>query len=377
MRIVFTQFAPPFEHGLSEVDYLAYDDWYARLRRHFAARGDEVAFVSQTLRRERLHLSWQGYQAYFFPVVNPGERQHDGRLWYRSPEAESWLESFQPDILHVVGTGTEMAPRFLQRARQAVAFLWERTMPSPTTLAWPEIALCDYFLQPNTLALQSALAAGLPAERLFLLPLGADTDTFRPLELPRRYDLVSSGNLSSQKQYHHVQRLVQEHRLSWLHAGGYVKGRPYSRWQDLLYSHNMRRLGLLRGLKRSRDGLVASARFSHDRMPEVYNQGRLLVHPSVKEGTARAVQEALACATPVVGLRQTLPWVEPEFGLVVDTIEELGQAVLALLADPQRLAAMGRAGREWLLKNHSFAQLAAFVENLHRLPKKRSMPGCV
>ncbi|MBF0176004.1 MAG: glycosyltransferase family 4 protein [Magnetococcales bacterium] len=371
MRIVFTQFAPPFEHGLDEIAYLRYDDWYAKLRRHFATLGHEVAFVSQTRRKQLLHLPWQGYQAFFFPVTNPKDRQHDGRLWYLSPEAETWLAAFQPDILHVVGTGTEMAPRFLQQAGNAVAFLWERTMLSTTTLAWPEMRLFDYFLLPNSQACQLAATAGMAKEHLFLLPLGTDTDTFHPLGQPRRYDLVSSGNLSSQKQYHRVQRIVLEHGLSWLHAGGYIKGKPYSRLNDLLHSHNMRKIGLFRGLKRSGDGKVASARFSHDRMPEVYNQGRLLVHPSLKEGAARAVQEALACATPVVGLRQALPWVEPEFGLLLDDVNELEGAILQLLADPPRLEAMGAAGRKWLQDNHAFTRLAAFVENLHGLGKRK------
>ncbi|MBF0427111.1 MAG: glycosyltransferase family 4 protein, partial [Magnetococcales bacterium] len=367
MRIAFTQFTPPFEHGLSETAYLAYDDWYAKLRRHFADQGHTVAFVSQTRRGELLQLSWQGYQALFFPVINPKDRQHDGRLWYQSPAAAAWLKQFQPDILHVVGTGSEMAVQVLREAGQAITFLWERTMPSAASLAWPEIACADYLLQPNALALQTALAAGLPRERLFLLPLGADTETFRPLDLPRRYDLVSSGNLSSQKQYRFVQQLVQKHNLSWLHAGGYVKGKPYRRLDDWLHSHHLRRIGLFRGLKQSPDGRVASARFSHQRMPEVYNQGQLLVHPSIKEGSARAVQEALACATPVVGLRQALPWVEPEFGLLLDSLDALEHTVRALLADRERLAAMGRAGRAWLLQNHSFAKLAARIEELHHL----------
>lgn len=368
MRIVFTQFTPPFEHGMSEEEYLRYDDWFAKLRRAFAAT-DEVVFLSLTKKKKLISLEWDNYLALFFPVDNPQEgRQREGRLWYTSQRACNWLREYRPDIVHVIGTGSEMAARVLETAADSLSFLWERCTVTDRTLASRELALCDYYVHPTQQSLERALPV-MSGDRLLLVPLGTDTETFRPLAVAKEFDIVSVGRLTPSKQFDALQRVVVKHNLSWLHAGGYVKGPPYGKWEDYRYSRHLQRLGLGRGPKRSASGKMVSGRFPHQEMPNVYNRARLMVHPSRGEGAARAVQEALACAVPVVVLKDVVPWVEADFGMALDDVSQLERSVMELLANAEHLQKMGERGRNWLIAHHAFNHLAETVRGYHDFPK--------
>ncbi len=96
-----------------------------------------------------------------------------------------------------------------------------------------------------------------------------------------------------------------------------------------------------------------------DRPEEVYAAADLLVMTSEAEGVPLAMLEALATRTPVVACRagsieEALP---EECGVLVepgpDEHVRLAQAILELLDDPQRMQAMGAAGRARIEENHS------------------------
>ena len=74
--------------------------------------------------------------------------------------------------------------------------------------------------------------------------------------------------------------------------------------------------------------------------------------------------EAAACGRPVVvgdsgGARESL--VDGETGILVDGRRSaaVADAVATLLADPARASAMGAAGRERVLRDHKWPQIAA------------------
>lgn len=108
-----------------------------------------------------------------------------------------------------------------------------------------------------------------------------------------------------------------------------------------------------------------------DDMPSVYQAASLVVLPSYREGLPKALLEAAACgkaivATDVPGCREI---VRPlRNGLLVPPrrADVLADAIGSLLADPQRRAAMGLAGREIVVREYSNARIADETIALYR-----------
>ena len=95
-----------------------------------------------------------------------------------------------------------------------------------------------------------------------------------------------------------------------------------------------------------------------------YERAELLVHPARWEGFGLALLEAMLSAKPVVATRvSSTPEIvaDGETGLLVpaDDAEALAEAVLALLGDPPRAAAMGEAGLARARSEFSVARMTA------------------
>jgi len=76
---------------------------------------------------------------------------------------------------------------------------------------------------------------------------------------------------------------------------------------------------------------------------------KLVIQKSLREGFGLVVAEALWKGTPVVAGRAggiPLQMADGTGGLLVDSVDECARAMLALLHDPARAAALGASGRE-------------------------------
>jgi glycogen(starch) synthase len=88
-----------------------------------------------------------------------------------------------------------------------------------------------------------------------------------------------------------------------------------------------------------------------EELPEIYRSGDIFVLPSRDEGMANALLEAMAAGLPVIGTRVAGTGevvIQGETGLLVapEDADALAAALTALIADPLRREAFGRAGRE-------------------------------
>jgi phosphatidylinositol alpha-1,6-mannosyltransferase len=119
-------------------------------------------------------------------------------------------------------------------------------------------------------------------------------------------------------------------------------------------------------------GVVAfSGQVAEDDLPRYYAAGDVFAMPCRTrlaglevEGWGNVFIEAAACGKPVVvgdsgGAREAL--VDGETGLLVDgtRVAAVAQAVGDLLADPDRARTMGAAGRERVLRDHTWPDIAA------------------
>jgi glycosyltransferase involved in cell wall biosynthesis len=106
---------------------------------------------------------------------------------------------------------------------------------------------------------------------------------------------------------------------------------------------------------------------SDEELVRLMGSAELACVPSLYEGFSLPTAELMACGTPLVVSRAgAIPEVVGPDGLCADLVtpgdvDELTRALAALLDDPERRAAMGRAGRQRVEENFSWRAVAVAV----------------
>lgn len=155
-----------------------------------------------------------------------------------------------------------------------------------------EYEACDAIVVPSTFARSTFEEQGTPAEKVHRVQFGVDLDLFRPIEAPRpsRFTVMFAGQIGVPKGIGYLlEALHDEARRGeldiWL-AGAIDPGvRPLLRRFEGAFRH----LGHVPRTK----------------LAAVYSQASVLVLPSVAEGMALVLAQAMACRLPVIATTNT------------------------------------------------------------------------
>jgi glycosyltransferase involved in cell wall biosynthesis len=120
-----------------------------------------------------------------------------------------------------------------------------------------------------------------------------------------------------------------------------------------------------------RDRFVLTGMVPPSRVPELTGAMDILVHPSRREGLARALPQAALAAKPAIaydidGNHEAMIDRETGFILPAFDIGKLSTSIAELVSDPARRAAMGVAGREFALKRFDVRVMIAELELLYQ-----------
>lgn len=204
-------------------------------------------------------------------------------------------------------------------------------------------------------------------DKIRIIPPGVDIHQFHPIPSPPEWDLFFLSVLDT---FHHYKGLdtllsalvIVKKTLPDVHAliGG---------TGDLL-SHYQRMANTL-GI---RDNVRFAGYIPHESLQKCYARSRMFVLPSsdpTLEGFGMVTLEAMACGRPVITTAVSGVAHEIErsgAGILVEPEdpEMLAGAILDLLHDEKKADAMGQAGRDLVVTQYRWEQIAGKIEGVYR-----------
>ena len=207
------------------------------------------------------------------------------------------------------------------------------------------VSVCDAMTQ-------QALAAGVGRPEQFLTVYsGMDAEAFLYPPSPRSDVRRALGLADDEVAFATVARLfeLKGHEDIVAVAADVLAANPKVRF--VWIGDGILRDRLVADLERRgiRDAFVLTGLVPPDRIPELLNAVDAVIHPSLREGLARVIPQALLVGRPVISydIDGASEVVLPETGILLKPrdLDGLRQAVLSLAASPATRAAMGREGR--------------------------------
>jgi len=264
---------------------------------------------------------------------------HSVFLW---PTYAAARAAEKAEIPYIVSPRGMLVPELIARKSRTVKNLWIRLFEQHTL--WHS-SIVHFTSQQER---EDARRTGVCIPGAVIIPNGVELSLERCTE--RGNDLLFLGRINWKKgldRLMEAMRLLPEARLT-------VAGNDEENYRTTLPElDNVRFVGPVSG----------------EAKQELLRRAAALVLPSYNENFGNSVLEAMAVGTPVV--------VTPEVGLAAEVERsgagivtpnepaQLATALRALLADPQRRAAMGRGGRAAVEARYSWERIAVQMEEVY------------
>lgn len=233
-----------------------------------------------------------------------------------------------------------------------------------------EYALADAISVPSQFVADSFVQMGVPRDKLFLNPYGARLERFHRVAKPdsASFTLIFVGQVGLRKGFLYL--LEAFGRLRHPHKKLKVIGAVLPEIQPLLDRYDLHQVEFL--------GPVPN-----DQLPHHYSTAHAMVLPSIEEGLAMVIGEALACGCPVIasehtGARDLFSEGVEGFIIPIRAVESLADRLQNLVDDEalrQRMseAALARVQSigGWDAYGDRWTQrLCAVEKNKHSAPKE-------
>jgi len=208
----------------------------------------------------------------------------------------------------------------------------------PRTIAREESEYeeADYITVPSSFVYRTFVEQGIPANKLRLLPYGVNLSRFQPVDKadPQRFDILFVGGMSLRKG---VQYLVQAYqKLKHPRKSLTFVGTPSLRLIEVLTA---------RGLW-PEDAIVLG-HIQQTKLKQIMGRSHVLVLPSIEEGLAMVMAQAMACACPVIasnhtGAEDLITNGLEGFVVPVRNVDALTEKLQLLADEPELRSVMGQ-----------------------------------
>jgi len=208
------------------------------------------------------------------------------------------------------------------------------------------------------------IGAGVPKNKIVYIPsFYIDLGTFKPLNLPKEYDIVFVGRLVKNKGVELLLEAIKfiVHRSSFMVKCLIVGDGPLRKvYEQRTMNHELKDNISFYGWAKDQQEIA-----------KLLNQSKVLVIPSYNEGGPRVAIEAMACGLPVITTKVGLMVdiiKEGENGLFTDwTAKEIAEKIIRLLKDAELQNKFSKAGLELVKQFERKEAIKNYAEKLHSL----------
>jgi len=200
---------------------------------------------------------------------------------------------------------------------------------------------------------------GLKRNDAKIIPWGIDTTlfTFSEKPLSETVQFLHIGNLhpvKDQKTLLKAFKIISDKIFAQLTIIG--EGISDTEVRNLISHLELQNKVTIRGL------------LPYEELPAYYKHADVLLHTSLSEGQSEVVTEAMSCGVLVCGTQVGLLYDLPNccLSVPVQDFEALGNAVLKLLSNPQRMKEIRSDAYAWA-KNHTIHWTAKQIKELYNL----------
>jgi starch synthase len=196
-----------------------------------------------------------------------------------------------------------------------------------------EYEVCDRITVQSTFAQRTFIERGISPDKLLKLPLGVNVKMFHPVpKTDSVFRVLYAGHCSVRKGIPYLLEAISGLQLPAFELA--INGSVGPDMKDLMarYAAHYRFLGFQ----------------ARERLHEIYSQASVLVLPTIEDGFAKVVTEAMACGVPVIatshcGAPDVLEDGVEGFIVPVRDAAAIRQKILYLYENPREREAMGRA----------------------------------
>jgi len=343
---------------------------------YFLSKGHEITLAcpgydpsradTELLRGASIHVSDWGLKRPF----TLRHRLASRREWLR---LRLFLRSLAPDLVHVHYISASSSVFFFWRLRNLVISTWGSDIVYYGGEG-PEARRARFYKrfllsQAEVITATSHYLARVtaqyapPGRRIHVVPFGVDCGIFKPVKRKERQDDFVVGFVKHLEPKYGPEYLIRAMRRV-------VDKHPRARLL-MVGSGSMREelealvddLGL-------RSRVIFTGAIPHKDVPRTLAKMDILAMPSIHDAFGVAALEAQAMEVPVVATRVGgIPEVVEDgmTGVLVEprNVEQLAQAIIGLLEDPDLRMEMGRKGREYVLAHYQWKENAAEMEEIY------------
>lgn len=285
-----------------------------------------------------------------------------------------FAETFHPFCLQAVRIKQKYGVRLVCRVHENIPFAHEN-LRFRRRVKKLVFECADAFItcaNPSKAALE---LEGAPADKIHVIPVGVDTDLYRPGEKPT--DLMQElGFTDRDYVVTFVGRMVWEKGvIDFLNAvASLVSSAPNLKCVMVGSGPMLASLPHLLAQRRITDRVRIVGSVPYAKMPDFYRLSDLVVVPSIatprwQEQFGAVLLEAMACGKPLVAsCCGAIPEVVGDGGVIVHQANyvELAQAIFRFYSNPDLGANVGRIGRQKAVSKFSNRVVAAQIDEVYR-----------